>query len=191
MTDEEAIAAIRIGDDRGMDHLVTHHQSRALKLAFQVTRDRLAAEDVVADAFLAAYRAIKGHSYRDGAFEPWFLRVVTNRAISEARRGRILAVSLIRLRHSAPKAVDPEDEVARNAEAELVNRALRLVNPKERAALSLRYVLDLDDKAVAEILGCPVGTVKTRLRRGRARLREALSDVDPEMWPLPAAGGIE
>jgi RNA polymerase sigma-70 factor (ECF subfamily) len=191
MTDEEAIAAIRGGNDLGMDDLISRHQIRALKLAFQITRDRPAAEDIVAEAFIALFRAIKGDRYRDGTFAPWFFRVVTNRAISEARRGRLRVALLTRVHHSSPAALDPEDIVVRHAQAQVVNLALRSIRPRERAALSLRYVLDLDDKTVADIMGCPVGTVKTLLHRGRTRLRAALIDEDPDMWPLPAAGGME
>jgi RNA polymerase sigma-70 factor (ECF subfamily) len=174
-----------------MEYLVRRHQLRALRLAYQITRNRQTAEDVVADSYVVVYRSIKSGRYKDAAFEPWFLRVVANRAISETRRATALGTILRRLHVGSPPGPDPENEVERNAQSDLVHRALASVRPEERAALSLRYLLDLDDRAVAEILNCPIGTVKTRLRRGRARMRAALTDMDPETWPVQAVGGLE
>lgn len=61
MTDSQALEALRSGDERGMDALMAAHQAKALRLAYQITRDREAAEDVVADAFVVVFKEIKFH----------------------------------------------------------------------------------------------------------------------------------
>src|SRR5260370_38864952 len=85
MTDTEAMDALRRGDSEGMGALVARYQTRALRLAYQITRDRAMAEDIIADAFLVVFRHA-GRQDSSRPFEPWFLRIVANRAISYARR---------------------------------------------------------------------------------------------------------
>lgn len=112
MNDFEAVRALREGKKDALDALIERHELRALRLAYHITRDRESAKDVVADSFLAVVEKI-GRSDPDRAFEPWFFRIVTNRAISAtrwaSRRQRLL--SLI----SRPgDQADPEAEALRN-----------------------------------------------------------------------------
>src|SRR3989442_13983396 len=81
MDDGEAIDALRRGNTEGMDTLVAAHQSRALRVAYQITRDTQAAEDVVADAFLAVFQRIKSLGPHR-PFQPTFLRIILNRPTS-------------------------------------------------------------------------------------------------------------
>ncbi len=175
MTDFEAVQALRQGDPRGLETLVERHQLRALRLAYHITRDPESARDVVADAFLAVFEHI-GDSDQTRPFEPWFVRIVTNRAISAARkasRDRKLLSLIGREREPS----DPEAEAVRNESQRALAEAIKSLPPNERAALALRYFLDLNERGIAETLGWPIGTVKTRLHRGRAHLRQRLERV--------------
>ncbi|OLD49777.1 MAG: hypothetical protein AUI42_06470 [Actinobacteria bacterium 13_1_40CM_2_65_8] len=172
MDDGEAIDALRRGNTEGMDTLVAAHQSRALRVAYQITRDTQAAEDVVADAFLAVFQRIKSLD-ADRPFQPWFLRIVVNRAISDTRR-RSRFQRVLGLLSRATEPSDPVQVAETNEEMRRVIAALDRLPVNERAALSLRYLEDFDERSIAELLGCPIGTVKTRLHRGRNRLRQEL-----------------
>lgn len=180
MTDKEALDALRRGDERGMGYLMATHQPAGLRLAYQVTRSREAAEDVVADAFVAVLQNV-GSLDAERPFRPWFLRIVANRAITVARRSARLQ-RIAHLLHHRDWLPGPEEAAERNDEQREVMQALKRLPPEERAALSLRYLLDLDERSIAEVLGCPLGTVKTRLHRGRNRLRRQLGaqDAAPE-----------
>lgn len=179
MTDPEAIEALQRGDPEGMDALVIRYQVRATRVAYQITRDRAMAEDLVADAFLAVFRQV-GRQDPNRPFEPWFLRIVANLAISYARRrARFQRLAHLLQGYEISEAPDVLAE-RRDIRREVAN-ALERIPPAERAALSLRYAMHLDERSVAEIMQKPIGTVKTLLHRGRRRL---------EMQLLAAQGGI-
>jgi RNA polymerase sigma-70 factor (ECF subfamily) len=173
MTDQEAIEALKRGDPAGMDSLVHAHQQRALRIAYQITRNSESAEDVVADAFLTVFRRISGQdSMRP--FEPWFLRVVINRAISVTRRERRFQKIVRFLR--PPLVSEAPDAIAeRNEEFRAITDAVTRLPAKERAVVVLRHSLDLDERSIADMLGWPLGSVKTRLRRAHGRIREQLA----------------
>lgn len=187
MTDDEAVRALGEGNKDALNTLIERHELRAVRLAYHITRDSESAKDVVADSFLAVVEQI-GRSDPDRPFEPWFFRIVTNRAISvsrwASRRQRLL--SLIVPRH---EPADPEAEAIRNETHRALAQAMQSLPPKERAALALRYYLDLDERGIAEMLGWPLGTLKTRLHRGRAHLRQRLEADDRGFWTANALEG--
>ncbi len=181
MTDKEAIEALQRGDPTGMDALVRAHQQRALRIAYQITRNSGSAEDVVADAFLTVYQGIKRQD-PTRPFEAWFLRVVINRAISVARReARFERIA----RFLRPQAIsEAPDEIAeRNEEYRAVLAAIARLPAKERAVLVLRHLMDLDERSIARMLDWPLGSVKTRLRRARQQIRN-------ELLPVASGGPI-
>ena len=172
MTDKEAIEALQRGDPTGMDALVRAHQQRALRIAYQITRNSGSAEDVVADAFLTIYQGI---NRQDSArpFEAWFLRVVINRAISVARRESRFD-RIARLLRPQALSEAPDEIAEHNDEYRAVIAAIARLPAKERAVLVLRHLMDLDERSIAGMLDWPLGSVKTRLRRARQRLRNQL-----------------
>lgn len=174
MTDEEALEALRDGDASAMQLLVERHQLRGLRLAYQITRDRSSAEEVVAEAFVTIYQRIRTGRASGPPFAPWFTRIVVNRAISTARRAKTYRRLLRLVGRDIEASVDPEAEAARHERERAVATAMSTLPANERAALALKYYLDLDERGVAELLGWPLGTVKTRLHRGRQRLRRRL-----------------
>jgi RNA polymerase sigma-70 factor (ECF subfamily) len=87
------------------------------------------------------------------------------------------------------ESADPLHVVERHEEQRAVIAALALLPVKERAALTLRYLEDLDERSIAEMLGWPIGTVKTRLHRGRDRLRQSLQGVSATTLAPDSIGG--
>lgn len=187
MNDSQAVKALQQGDQKGLVALVERYELRALRTAFHVTRDPESAKDVVADAFLAVFEHIKGCD-PDRPFEPWLLTIVVNRAISVTRRVTRYQ-KVLSLLTRAPERHDPEAEVLRNELQRALADALKSLPAQERAALSLRYFLDLGEREIAESLGWPLGTVKTRLHRGRVHLREMLEGDGGGLWTKQAMEG--
>jgi RNA polymerase sigma-70 factor (ECF subfamily) len=173
VTEAEAVEAVRGGSPAGLEFLMAEYEVRALRLAYTITGDRAGADEVVAEAFLKAYRNIDRFD-PDRRFGPWFLKIVTNEAlqyIRKARRTERLHALLGRQERRSP---DPVEVAEANEVRRQVAAAIRELPGHERAAITLRYLLDMDEKAVAETLGLPLGTLKTRLHRARVRLRERL-----------------
>jgi RNA polymerase sigma-70 factor (ECF subfamily) len=179
-TEHDAIVAIRHRDIAGLATLVDLHQLKARRTAWLILGDRAAAEDVVAEAFLRVWDRIA--KYDAGrTFAPWFYRMVVNLAIDDRRR---------RARSQSETAIS--GEVASGAAAtELrvdIETELRALSPEERAVVVLRYYHDLEESAIADVLGVPVGTVKSRLHRARSRLRVRLTATEAGWSALTEEG---
>ncbi|MFC4590579.1 RNA polymerase sigma factor [Sphaerisporangium corydalis] len=131
------------------------------------------AEDVVQEAFVKAFRHLAGFR-RDAAFKPWLLRIVANQTHTTTRaRGRRGELTLrIGAQPELRVPDDPEGAViATDRRARLLD-AVRALPEREREAVVCRYFLQLSEAETAEVLGCPLGSVKSRTSRGLARLRK-------------------
>jgi RNA polymerase sigma-70 factor (ECF subfamily) len=173
MTEAEAVRALQAGDAEALEFLVLTHQLKALRFAFAICGNQSLAEDVVADAFLAVFQQIKRFD-ADRPFEPWFLRIVVNGAISSVRKGKTARKLTELLGRSREPEADPIAVSEQNETRRELIRSIRALPAEERAAITIRYLMDFDEKAAANILGWPVGTLKTRLRRARGRLRSSI-----------------
>jgi RNA polymerase sigma-70 factor, ECF subfamily len=175
VTDTEAMAALARGDIHALDVLVTRHNDRAQRLAYGVVRDASRTHDVVADAFLAvADTAARFDPNRP--FAPWFDRIVINLAIKdvrrEFRRRRMAGLWRRPMEPNDPSQVAEVDELR-----EEISRAFDLLHPRDRAVVTMRLVLEMSERETAAVLGCPVGTVKSRLARARRQLSRSLRDL--------------
>jgi RNA polymerase sigma-70 factor (ECF subfamily) len=191
-TSEErnAIAQLKRGEIAGLESLVRAYYLPAVRAAYLVTRDRARAEDVVQSAFIRAYERI-GQFDAARPFGPWFLRSVVNSAVSETRRaGRFmpLAPDANELEPPDPQP-GPADALEDAETADELRAALDLLAPEQRAAVVLRYYLELPDAEAAQRLGVPPATVRWRLHAARRRLRGLLRPV-PDT-PLHPAGRVE
>ena len=154
-----------------LDGLYRAHAPGALRFAVMLTGDRSLAEDLVQEAFVRV--AAKLDALRDpSAFGAYLTRAVANLAKSHFRHQQV-ARRHTRTVDASSLVVDPVD-VATN-DALLV--ALRRLPVQQRAALVLRYYEDLSQEEIARVLDCPIGTVKSQLSRGLARLREECRDA--------------
>lgn len=182
--EREAVRALRRGDPRGLEPLVQRYQAAALRLAVTLTRDRQSAEDVVADAFLSAY----DHIYQfdvERPFGPWLYRIVVNRALeAHRRRARWEANGGDAPLAPTPSVPTPESEALLREERQDIIAAILGLPWKQRTALVLHYYLELDERTIAQTLGCAHGTVKWLLHQARNRLREDLGrDYGPPIRP--------
>lgn len=171
MTDQEAIARLIDGDEAGLEALVEAYGQRAYSLAAVMVGDRDEAQEVASDAFLKVFRS-RSRLDPERGFWPWLATIVANEARSaiRRRRRRERLERILKLHLPAPQ--DPTLVAEVRYLEDWALDALNILPAPERQALQLRLLLDLDERAIGEIMGCPVGTVKTRLHRGRRRLKE-------------------
>jgi len=186
MDEAALIADARRGDVEAFNQLVLAHQSKAFNLAYRITGDSDSAADATQEAFLSAYRSLS--SYRGGSFRAWLLRIVTNACYDELRRRkRRPAESLEEMEEASPTGdgvatedvffaanEGPEASAERAEVTRAIERCLLSLPSEFRIVVILADILALDYSEVASAMGSPVGTVRSRLARARARLRQCL-----------------
>ena len=177
-----AIERLKRGDIDGLEVLVRLYQLEAVRAAQLIVRDRPLAEDIVQSAFLRAYQRIDQFD-AGRPFVPWFMRSVVNDAVKAAQRAR-RSVSLagsVQMHDDAPFTdTDPQSLVEQLEDARSVRDALDRLSAEQRAAVVLRYYLELSEQEVADRMAVPLGTIKWRLHAARARLRRLLQPDDSE-----------
>jgi RNA polymerase sigma-70 factor (ECF subfamily) len=170
--DQEDVDRVLAGDISAFERIVYRWQGPLVNLAYRFCRDRSRAEDMAQEAFLRAYRGLKGWR-RDAAFSTWIFAIATNFYRSELRRmpeGTLPLDSiedLAALNTESFKANDDDRDRA-------VRRAVSALPEKYKATMVLFYFHEMDVSAAARSLGLPEGTVKARLSRGRKILRQKL-----------------
>lgn len=174
MSRSDVLLAMR-GDHDAFAALVSGASNRLYALACLILRDPDRAEDATQEAFVRAWREIPRLRDAD-RFDAWLRRLVVNACYDEARRVRRRAeVSLVSL--SDRSSVDTE---LATVESDRVERAFRQLPLDQRTALALQHYFELSHTEIAETLGVPLGTVKSRLRYGVAAMRAALDADDRE-----------
>ncbi|MCA1571133.1 MAG: sigma-70 family RNA polymerase sigma factor [Chloroflexi bacterium] len=181
LPDEAAvITRAASGDRRAFAQLMEHYQSACYGLAWRLLRDPDQAADATQDAFIHAYRAIG--SYRGGIFRSWLLRITANASYDILRRAQRRPSSpLPDPEEGAPElpdagAVNPVAEAARSEMYRQLEVALRRLPEDQRVAVVLCDVYGMDYNEVATMTHSALGTVKSRIHRGRLRLRELLTE---------------
>ena len=177
--DEHALVErARRGDGDAYGELVIRYQGVAARTAYVITQDLSEAEEAAQDAFVKAYQALE--RFREGApFRPWLLRIVANEAINRRKSaGRRPTVELTEAfdRPLDDRAASPEDAALATETRRVVLAGLARLREEDRLVISYRYFLDLSEAEMAEALGVARGTVKSRLSRAMARLREVMRD---------------
>ena len=181
LPDEAAvIARAASGDRTAFAQLMEHYQSACYGLAWRLLGDADNASDATQDAFIHAYRAIG--SYRGGIFRSWLLRITANASYDIMRRAqRRPAGPLPDPDEGAPElpdagAVNPVEEATRSELYRHLEVALRQLPPDQRTAVVLCDVYGMDYNEVAAMTTSALGTVKSRIHRGRLRLRELMAE---------------
>jgi len=173
--DGQLVERAKRGDVEAYGELVTRYQALAQRTAFVITRDADAAQDAAQEAFVKAYRAIG--RFRTGApLRPWLLRIVANEAlnrVSAASRRHQVDLGLAKNVAADPEG-SPEAHAVAAERRETLVRALNDMREDDRMVIAYRYFFDLSEAEMAQALGIARGTVKSRLSRAMARLRERL-----------------
>ena len=174
---EEAqlIAHAKAGDIEAFEALYERHKGAIYRTALAVTRDRAAAEEILQDTFLRAFRHID--HVREGApISPWLHRIAINLSYTWATRQSRWKIALDEAmeRLVAKQGSSPERAVEQSELQRLVRDAIDKLEFRQRATIVLFYLEGFSLAEIAEIMDCPVGTVKSRLYYGREKLRQAL-----------------
>lgn len=181
-TDDQRVARVLDGDPGSFEPLMRRHNQRLFRAARAVLGSDAEAEDVVQDAYVRAYSALQG--YQPGNFGGWMLTIVVNEARTR-RRTSLRRESLLRERTpsigpAAPTpsspATDPENLASDLQLRRLIESAIDTLPEDQRIVLVLRELEQLSTRETAEAVGITEVSVRTRLHRGKAALREVLSD---------------
>jgi RNA polymerase sigma-70 factor, ECF subfamily len=176
VSDEELLARVARGDEGALAELYDRFSRVTYGLAVRVLRDRALAEDAVQEAFLAVWRTAASFDARRGSASTWVLTLVHRRAVDlvrreERRRGDPLDDAPV----ASGEATDETAEVREQRRA--VQAALAKLPTDQREALELAYYGGLSQSELAEKLGVPLGTVKSRMFAGLSKLRDLLVEA--------------
>ena len=162
------------------NEIVELHSERVYRLAYRLTGNRADAEDLTQEVFVRVFRSLD--TYTPGTFEGWLHRITTNLFLDGARRKqRIRFDALSDERAARLTSAAPAPEAAYDARTfdDDIERALAALPPDFRAAVVLCDIEGLTYEEIAEVMGAKMGTVRSRIHRGRALLREALAHRAP------------
>jgi RNA polymerase sigma-70 factor (ECF subfamily) len=181
--DLELHRRLSAGDRAAFDQLYRRYAGSAYGLAFRVTGQQLLAQDVVHDAFLALWRAPEAYDPARGAFRTFFLSLVHHRAVDTVRREERLRRRTERASNLEPVrgedvAEDVVEESFLSERRKGVREALLTLPPEQRQVVELAYFGGLTQAVIAERLGIPIGTVKTRTLAAMRKLRRRLEQED-------------
>jgi RNA polymerase sigma-70 factor (ECF subfamily) len=180
--DEAAlIAQAQRGNLPSFNQIILHYQGLAYSIAYRMLGDEDAAADATQDGFIKAYQRIG--QYRGGSFKAWLLRIVTNTCYDALRARKRRPTTPLEENEEDdpdydPRLIDPlerpEDAVLRQELAHAIQLAIEQLPPDQRATLVMADIEGLDYAEIAEVMGTALGTVKSRLSRARAKVRDLL-----------------
>ena len=174
------------------DEIVAQHSTRVYRLAYRLTGNPHDAEDLTQEVFVRVFRSLS--SYTPGTFEGWLHRITTNLFLDQARRKakiRFDALADDAETRIPSRAVTPDVAVLDGLFDDDVESALAALPPDFRAAVVLCDIEGLSYEEIADVLGLKLGTVRSRIHRGRTMLRKALAHRAPSQGRSRYSGPAE
>ena len=190
MDESELVLAAQKGDLNAFNHLVLTYQEVAFNVAYRILSDDDASEDATQNAFLSAYRNIS--TYRGGSFRAWLLRIVTNACYDELRRRKRRPTTPLEPMDNendeeiespswlADDGPGPEEYFERQELDKAVQSCLEGLPDDFRVVIVMVDVQGFDYEEVSQVIGKPLGTIKSRLARARLKVKNCLQGV----WEL-------
>lgn len=191
MEDSLAITMLKEGDLAGLEVLVDRYYLQAVRSACLIVQDLPLAEDIVQEAFNRA--AGKISQLRSNQFVPWFLKSVVNASLREVKKQQrntrlpdqddevIYTLSRWLIDQSPIPEIAVETDEFRNS----IWQALNLLSPEQRAAIVMKYYLEMSEKEIITVLRLPLSTIKKRLFSARQNLKRILSKNQPSITTNP------
>ncbi|MCX6161260.1 MAG: sigma-70 family RNA polymerase sigma factor [Ignavibacteriae bacterium] len=185
-TDEELILKFQSEDVQAFNEIVRRYKNKAVNFLYRYTGDREEAEDLAQDTFIKVFRS--KHLYKEIAkFSTWFYTIAVNTAKTNSKkRGRMSTISLSSFDTENEKDFDltadiqtPEEDANSSIENEYIQRAINSLDEAFKQIIIMRDIEDLDYDEIAQALELPLGTVKSRINRGREKLKKILSEIYP------------
>ncbi len=202
MSDADAdallVERVKLGDVRAFEMLVVKYQRRIERLIGRMVRDVDLVQDIAQETFLRAYRALP--QFRgESAFYTWLYRIAVNsakKALMDMKRDPLVSESSLRTDEDGEETSRAENELtdcetpeallASKEIAAAVNSAIEALSDDLRQAITLREIEGLSYEEIAEVMNCPIGTVRSRIFRARdaiaARLKPLLDTRDGDRW---------
>lgn len=188
-TDQEVVAQARLGREAAYRELVRRYERPIFSLIYRMVRDRELAEDLSQETFVKALKAVG--SYRpEYKFSSWIFKIANNAAIDHLRKRELATLSIEGSPHArTPDAMEatalqiggrlpgPLDQLEARELGGAIEEAIGRLRPEYRSCILLRHVEGRPYEEIAEILGLPLGTVKTYIHRARHELRKALAHL--------------
>lgn len=177
ISDAECVRRLQRGDTEAFTPLVQRYQRTIFNLAYRMLGDYDDAAEVSQEAFLSAYRSI-GSFRGDASFSTWLYRIAVNHANTRRKSAGVWQQRTAPIESIEPPSdggADPANAVARNELRQQVQAALNELTPEDASIILLRDLQDVPYEEVAQVLGIPIGTVKSRLHRARRALKARLA----------------
>jgi RNA polymerase sigma-70 factor (ECF subfamily) len=179
--DQELVAQAAAGSREAFDDLVRRHQVSIVSLARALTNGSADAEDLAQEVFIRVWRSLRGFR-GDSTFRTWLHRVAVN--VIHSHHGRVSRLRRLIVpapaesaEHPIERAAAPDDVESDLVLRDAIDRALATLPDELRVAVTLRDVQGLDYKEIAVVLEVPIGTVESRIFRGRQRLKPLLEPL--------------
>jgi RNA polymerase sigma-70 factor, ECF subfamily len=194
MDEPALIAEAQQGDLDAFNRLVLEYQSPVYNLAYRIMGEGDSASDAAQEAFISAYKNLR--HYRGGSFKAWLLRIVTNACYDELRRRKrrpATSLEALTVVDTGPDAESeaslvshdesPEDVTQRHELAREIQTCLDSLPADMKSVVVMSDVMGMDYSEIADSTGAALGTVKSRLSRARARMRDCLRQNVWELLP--------
>ncbi|HEY5533622.1 MAG TPA: sigma-70 family RNA polymerase sigma factor [Ignavibacteria bacterium] len=183
-TDEQLIGEFKEGNNDAYSEIVIRYKDRLVNFLFRYTGNKDDSEDLAQDAFIKLYRS--KHLYQEIAkFSTWFYTIAINIAkTSLKKKSRMSTLSISDYDPENDKdfdipaaTIEPDVQANASIENEYIQKAINSLEETYREAIILRDIQDLDYEEIANTLNVPIGTVKSRINRGREKLKVLLKDI--------------
>jgi RNA polymerase sigma-70 factor, ECF subfamily len=181
LSDEALVALAARSEQTALTELYDRYGRTAYGLALRVLRDPALAEDAVQEAFLTIWRTASRFMPEKGRASTWILTLVHRRAVDAVRREQRRRTDSLELAAEPSDEGGVEEDAWLRLQRERVQAALRLLPDAQREALELAYYGGFSQSELSERLGQPLGTIKSRMFTGLARLREELGEPGTEI----------
>jgi RNA polymerase sigma factor (sigma-70 family) len=180
LSDESLLSLVASSDENALAELYDRFGRVAYGLALRILRDDALAQDAVQDAFLAVWRSADRFLAERAKASTWILTLVHRRAVDLVRREDRRRADPLESAPEPTAQTTAEDEATLGFQRRVVQEALRRLPPEQREALELGYYGGLTQTELAERLGQPLGTIKSRMFTGLNRLRDLLAQAGLE-----------
>ncbi len=181
VADADLVSRIKLGDTEAMEEIVKRYSNKVYNLAYHLTRDASAAEEIMQEVFLTVISKI-GTLTNDAFFSTWLYRVATNASYGFLRKEKKFTdhTPVEELENATPPSYDwstlPDDILLSDESKTILKEAIDSLSETMRTVVIMKDVEGLKNEEIAQTLGLSVPAVKSRLHRGRLILRDALSD---------------
>jgi RNA polymerase sigma-70 factor (ECF subfamily) len=188
LSDEALVAIVERGEEAALAELYDRYGRPAYGLALRILRDESLAEDAVQEAFLAVWRGASRFVPERARASTWIMTLVHRRAVDLVRREEVRRAEPLEAARE-PEAASTEDEAWLSLQRTRVHQALRKLPDQQRETLELAYFGGFTQAELADRLGQPLGTIKSRMFAGLGRLRELLAETELEKgrWSQPTS----